>query len=92
MIVNLDDDCMPDDNENFGAQREDEKHLFLMSHWGALNFPGARIPAFDTMESLSPDAAPPWRPRGYPKEPPACRTVLNHGLWNGVPDIDGETN
>jgi reversibly glycosylated polypeptide len=76
MIVNLDDDCMPD-----GPR-------FLDTHWLALDTPGDSLPMFDTMESLGFGGC---KPRGYPKHTGSARTVLNHGLWNGVPDIDGET-
>jgi reversibly glycosylated polypeptide / UDP-arabinopyranose mutase len=31
------------------------------------------------------------RPRGFPKISRDVRTVVNHGLWNNVPDLDGET-
>lgn len=41
MIVNLDDDCMPD------APR------FLDTHWLALDTPGDLLPMFDTVEALS---------------------------------------
>jgi len=76
MIVNLDDDCLPDVPE------------FLVKHYLALEVTGDVLPMFDTMESLGyPDVLP----RGYPKKFPTARTMLNHGLWNGVPDIDGET-
>ena len=76
MIVNLDDDCMPD------------VLRFLDTHWLALDTPGDLLPMFDTMESLGFGGC---RPRGYPKDLAKARTVLNHGLWNGVPDIDGIT-
>lgn len=76
MIVNLDDDCLPDAPN------------FLGIHWAFLEGNGHRLPLFDTMESLGFGGVP---PRGYPKQIPEARTMLNHGLWNGVPDIDGET-
>jgi hypothetical protein len=83
MIVNLDDDCMPDELP------------FLEAHWKALETPGMTATIFDTMGYLC--TAPNvvglshMRPRGFPKKIRLARTVLNHGLWNGVPDLDGET-
>lgn len=76
MIVSMDDDCMPDSPH------------FLDQHWNALQTPGDLLAAYDTMEGT---VAPGIRPRGYPKKPHPVRTVVNHGLWNGIPDLDGET-
>jgi hypothetical protein len=79
MIVNLDDDCMP------------ETSRLLDGHWTALETPGRTLPVFDTMSSLGWPEDGGRKPRGYPKNLARLRTILNHGLWNGVPDIDGET-
>jgi len=65
--------------------RPDPAHAgFLDAHWARLQ--SAADPAW--VSSL--DAA---SPRGFPyfvtdREPPV---VLNHGLWNGVPDFDAAT-
>jgi reversibly glycosylated polypeptide/UDP-arabinopyranose mutase len=81
MILTLDDDCYPSD-----AQGTPETN-FVEAHWRMLNTPGTDLPVLDTMFS----AVLPVRPRGYPKAAREMRTVVNHGLWNGVPDLDGET-
>lgn len=82
MIVNLDDDCMRESRD------------FLEQHWLALEETGADVPLFDTMHSLDlvrPRGPDEVRPRGFPKRIREIRTMLNHGLWNHIPDIDGET-
>jgi hypothetical protein len=78
MIVMLDDDCLPDEPR------------FLETHWNMLETPGDSVAAFDTLKPAHPGNNG-IRPRGYPKKIQPSRTVLNHGVWNKVPDIDGET-
>lgn len=36
-------------------------------------------------------AAETFTPRGYPTDSLSLRTVINHGTWDNVPDVDGET-
>lgn len=81
LIVTLDDDCYPSDAQ--GAKQEN----FIEAHWRRLSMPGGDLPVLDTMFS----AEVPVRPRGYPKIERQWPTMVNHGLWNGVPDLDGET-
>ena len=81
LIVTLDDDCYPSDAP--GTPEEN----FLKAHWRMLETPGSDLPVLDTMFA----AVLPVRPRGFPKIGRDVRTVVNHGLWNGVPDLDGET-
>lgn len=80
MIVMLDDDCLPASND------------FLQQHWSALHAGGVGEPLFDTMHMLdlarNGDAI---RPRGFPYGTHKKLTMVNHGLWNGVPDLDGRT-
>lgn len=93
MIVNLDDDCMPDVEIYGGGSMVltvGTPGRFLAEHWSVLETPGMATPCHDTMRSLALEKDN-VRPRGYPKKVPQIRTMLNHGLWNGVPDIDGET-
>jgi len=75
MFVLLDDDCLPTG-----------KRGFLDKHWKALNEDGCSLPIWDTMQY-----GRGVRPRGFPKEWVSTPTVLNHGLWNWIPDIDGQT-
>lgn len=77
MIVLLDDDCLP------CASNE-----FLDGHWRALNTPGLSEPLFNTMHAHEGGEIV---ARGFPKELRMARTVLNHGLWNNIPDLDGAT-
>ena len=79
MIVLLDDDCLP------------QPDLFLEEHWRALETPGATQPIFDTMFAGQEEEEGYVRPRGYPKNKDTATTMLNHGLWEGIPDLDGET-
>lgn len=79
MIVLLDDDCLPGAGQNF-----------LQEHWTALASLGLAAPLFDTMHGL-PGKTDTLRPRGFPREARKVPTALNHGLWNGVPDLDGAT-
>jgi reversibly glycosylated polypeptide / UDP-arabinopyranose mutase len=81
LIVTLDDDCYPCDTPGTPAQN------FVEAHWRMLDMPGSDLPVLDTMFA----AVLPVRPRGYPKVGRDVRTVVNHGLWNNVPDLDGET-
>src|SRR4030095_7177687 len=60
---------------------------FVEAHWRLLETPGSDLPVLDTLFS----AMVPVRPRGCPKVAAEIRTVVTHGLWNGVPDLDGET-
>ncbi len=81
MTVMLDDDCLPGEEE-----------FFLERHWTALQSPGVVEPFFDTLHPFQQFAAASGvRARGYPKHLTAARTVLNHGLWNNIPDLDGVT-
>ena len=81
MILTLDDDCYP--SEDQGAVEQN----FVEAHWRALETPGSDMPVLDTMFA----AGVPVKPRGFPKNGRVTRTMVNHGLWNGVPDLDGET-
>lgn len=55
---------------------------FLDSHLGNLTSESGWV---STIE------ADRFYPRGYPKDSRAQRTAINHGLWENVPDVDGET-
>ena len=82
MIVTLDDDCLPCDST------ED----FLSQHWRLLEVPGVDVPVIDTLFAatgtyLDDDIFA----RGFPKKRYSWKTMVNHGLWNNVPDLDGET-
>jgi hypothetical protein len=79
MIVLLDDDCLPASGNSL-----------LSEHWMALRSKGSVLPIFDTMFPMEFSVLG-VRPRGYPKDKGPAITMLNHGLWNGVPDLDGET-
>jgi reversibly glycosylated polypeptide / UDP-arabinopyranose mutase len=79
LIVTLDDDCYP--GEDTGGE------TLLEAHWRILETPGSDLPVLDTMFA----AVLAVKPRGYPKVARRIRTVVNHGLWNNVPDLDGET-
>lgn len=81
LIITLDDDCYPSE-----AQGTEEEN-FVEAHWRKLGTSGGNLPVLDTM--FSAEAA--VRPRGYPKVELELPTMVNHGLWNGVPDLDGET-
>lgn len=81
LIVTLDDDCYPSDASGTPEQN------FVSAHWRMLDTPGSDLPVLDTAFA----AVLPLRPRGYPKVGRDLRTIVNHGLWNGVPDLDGET-
>lgn len=81
LIVTLDDDCYPSDAQ--GTLQPG----FVDAHWSALETPGSDVPVLDTMFA----AAVPVKPRGFPRLGSEIRTMVNHGLWNGVPDLDGET-
>lgn len=81
MVVMLDDDCLPDPPSSTGPG------WFLGAHWDALNVPGTAEPFYNTL------SVPGYgvNPRGFPKEFRSIKTVVNHGLWNNIPDLDGET-
>jgi hypothetical protein len=75
MIISLDDDCAPDPGHP----------NFLSVHWSRLHDHG-------TVSA--------WQPTGVgvmTRGMPYCSrlrrwpTILNHGLWSGVPDIDSPT-
>jgi len=76
LIVTLDDDCYPVKGQDV-----------VKGHLKALETDGVNIQAFDTMFNINVDA----KPRGFPKLHRNARTVINHGLWEGVPDLDGKT-
>src|SRR5574341_445040 len=79
MIVTLDDDCLPQ-----GAG-------FVQNHWFVLNMAGKQGSYFDTL-SLYSDGTAGMTARGFPRRGgPSIPTVLNHGMWDGIPDLDGET-
>jgi len=78
MIVSLDDDCLPAELN------------FLLRHWQALEAPARIDQPFNTVKGIWPD----WdtiKARGFPRQVREREAVLNHGLWNGIPDFDGET-
>lgn len=57
----------------------------ITDHWKALESTSIAEPWFDTMYAY------PVYPRGFPRLYKETQTVLNHGLWNNIPDLDGET-
>ncbi len=71
-IVTLDDDCFPNSPQPY----------FLDEHWSKLVEPEPSSAWVNTLENVF--------PRGYPyftsRRKKFC--VLNHGLWNKVPDFD----
>ncbi len=77
MMVTLDDDCYPDDGHTD----------FLRTHWARLNEPGRSEAWVSTLEGILPRGVPYFNRERDEKRP--C--VLNHGLWNNVPDFDAPT-
>jgi len=75
MVVMLDDDCLP------------ASESFLFDHWDVLEMVCTYEPVFDTMHASDCGVTA----RGYPKELKSITTVVNHGMWNNIPDIDGRT-
>lgn len=80
MILTMDDDCYPWQSPTGGND-------IVESHWHALEEPGVAEPYFNTMHELRSSI----KPRGFPYDITEARTVINHGLWNNVPDLDGKT-
>lgn len=92
MIVTLDDDCypypvfFPDD-----LQAHDVDGLgfspraFLFDHWRRLEGGGSDNAWENTLEGISPRGIP------YHNKTRQWKCLLNHGLWNGVLDMDAVT-
>jgi len=75
MVITLDDDCYPSENGSF----------FIDTHWNALSQP-AQSEAWQVTGEGVPTIGLPYfqRHREWP-----C--LLNHGLWDQVPDFDAPT-
>lgn len=75
MIVTLDDDCMP----------SEYKEGFIATHWRSISEPGDEGAWAETGEGIA--------TRGTPyiqlKRERLC--MINHGMWEGTPDLDGPT-
>ncbi len=78
-ILTLDDDCLPETRFTKGGYL---RQIFqnLQKEWGNDSW-------FNTIEDL------PVFPRGYPYEirKQNQKTVIHHGLWSNIPDLDGLT-
>jgi reversibly glycosylated polypeptide/UDP-arabinopyranose mutase len=76
MIVTIDDDCYPSELTS------DTSQGFLEKHWANLQ----------TSRTASWEMTAPFYTRGFPYEVrDSSRTVISHGLWSGIPDLDAPT-
>jgi len=75
MIVTLDDDCLPLDG----------RVGFLRDHWSRLNHEGVTVAWTSTLEGTVPRGVP------YYRKDRKLPCILNHGLWDSVPDLDAPT-
>jgi hypothetical protein len=75
LIVTLDDDCFPVDGEE----------AFLETHWRRLNEPAKTEAWVTTLDGVMPRGMPYFSTQ---RELPC---VINHGLWNALPDFDAPT-
>jgi len=76
MIVTLDDDCYPTEGGGEG---------FLERHWARLNEGGISEAWRETGRGIVTRGVPYFnRARRWP-------AVINHGLWEGIPDFDAPT-
>lgn len=73
MIVTLDDDCYPED-ENF-----------LEKHWKRLQEGGSSVAWCETGDGVVSRGVP------YFNQERKLECVINHGMWNNVPDYDAPT-
>jgi len=75
MVVTLDDDCYPSGNA----------HDFLLKHWQAFGDCGSSEAWQETGKGVITRGVPYFqRQRAWP-----C--IVNHGLWNRIPDFDAPT-
>jgi reversibly glycosylated polypeptide / UDP-arabinopyranose mutase len=77
MMVTLDDDCYP----------EEGTKDFLQAHWERLNQVGKSDAWVSTLDGILPRGIPYYNRERQETRP----VVLNHGLWNNVPDFDAPT-
>jgi reversibly glycosylated polypeptide/UDP-arabinopyranose mutase len=77
MMITLDDDCYPNE-----GQKD-----FIATHWARLQNPGATSAWVSTLDGIIPRGVP-YEPQNLERRRPC---VLNHGLWNNVPDFDAPT-
>ncbi len=78
-VLTIDDDCLPEDRfKNGGFLKEVVKNL--NTEWPEDSW-------FNTIEGL------PVFPRGFPYKirENQKKTVIHHGLWSNIPDLDGKT-
>jgi hypothetical protein len=75
MMITLDDDCYPMEGERG----------FVAAHWERLNNPGKTNAWVSTLDGIIPRGVP------YYNSERKLPCVLNHGLWNSVPDFDAPT-
>src|SRR4051812_37599196 len=77
MMITLDDDCYPNEGQTD----------FIATHWARLNNPGETSAWVSTLDGIIPRGVP-YEPQNVQRRRPC---VLNHGLWNNVPDFDAPT-
>jgi hypothetical protein len=75
MMITLDDDCYPMEGQTG----------FIAAHWARLNDPGTTSAWVSTLDGTIPRGVP------YYNAQRKLPCVLNHGLWNSVPDFDAPT-
>lgn len=77
MMITLDDDCYPNEGQTD----------FVATHWARLNRAGATGAWVSTLDGIIPRGVP-YEPQNTQRRRPC---ILNHGLWNNVPDFDAPT-
>ncbi|HEY7568890.1 MAG TPA: hypothetical protein VH762_15030 [Gemmatimonadaceae bacterium] len=77
MMITLDDDCYPNEGQTD----------FVATHWARLNTVGEANAWVSTVDGIIPRGVP-YEPQNTQRRRPC---VLNHGLWNNVPDFDAPT-
>ena len=77
MMITLDDDCYPNEGQTD----------FVATHWARLNRAGETGAWVSTLDGIIPRGVP-YEPQNTQRRRPC---ILNHGLWNNVPDFDAPT-
>jgi hypothetical protein len=77
MMITLDDDCYPNEGQT----------EFVATHWRRLQAGGETSAWVSSVDGIVPRGVP-YEPQNLLRRRPC---VLNHGLWNNVPDFDAPT-
>ncbi len=77
MMITLDDDCYPNEGQTD----------FVATHWARLNRSGETDAWVSTLDGIIPRGVP-YEPQNTQRRRPC---ILNHGMWNNVPDFDAPT-